>query len=140
VKPLDIVFQTYEAASIEQVGERVQRKRVTGEPKSEAEKIIKQALPEMFVAGIEQTGREAADYRVYGSVGQINFPFARIPWVAALHKQTMHLSLTSLHASRIPSRFFWWTSLQFLPNPLLDAGTLFPSGKGLRLRESHHRW
>jgi 5-methylcytosine-specific restriction enzyme A len=87
MKPLDLVFQEYETASQEHVGGRLQRKRVGGQPQSEAEKIIKDILPEFFVAAIEQTGRKASDYRVYGSVGQINFPFARIPWVAALHKQ-----------------------------------------------------
>jgi 5-methylcytosine-specific restriction protein A len=87
MKPLDVVFQDYETASQEHVGGRLQRKRVGDEPQSEAEKIIKDILPEFFAAAIERTGRKASDYRVYGSVGQINFPFARIPWVAALHKQ-----------------------------------------------------
>ena len=87
MKPFDLVFQEYETASQELVGGRLQRKRVGGQPQSEPEKIIKDILPEFFVAAIEQTGRKASDYRVYGSVGQINFPFARIPWVAALHKQ-----------------------------------------------------
>jgi 5-methylcytosine-specific restriction protein A len=87
MKPLDLVFQDYATVSQERFGGGVQRKRVGGQPQSEAEKIIKDVLPEFLVAAIGRTGRKASDYRVYGSVGQINFPFARIPWVAALRKR-----------------------------------------------------
>ena len=87
MKPLDIVLRTYEAASKELVGDRIRRKRVLGEPQTDAEQEIKAGLPSLLSAEIERSDRNPIDYRVYGSVGQINFPFARIPWVAALHRE-----------------------------------------------------
>ena len=87
MKSLDLVLQGYEAASHEFVGGQLQRKRVSGQPQSESENIIKNILPKFFAAAIEQSGRVAAQYRAYGSAGQVNYPFAHIPWVAALYRQ-----------------------------------------------------
>jgi 5-methylcytosine-specific restriction enzyme A len=87
VNALDIVLQNYEAASREFAGGKLQRKRVTSATQSDAEQQIKNVLPALYTAEIKRSGRNPEDYRIYGSVGQINFPFARIPWVAALHRQ-----------------------------------------------------
>jgi 5-methylcytosine-specific restriction protein A len=87
MESLEIVLNEYIASSTELVGGRLRRKRVPNDPPSDAELEIRTNLPAILSAEIERTGRNINDYRVYGSVGQINFPFARIPWVAALHRE-----------------------------------------------------
>lgn len=87
VKSLDVILKEYIASSTELNAGRLQRRAVPNKPLSEAELEIKTNLPAILSAEIERSGRQANDYRVYGSVGQTNFPFARIPWVAALHRE-----------------------------------------------------
>ena len=87
MKSIDIVLAEYIANSTELIDGRLRRKKVPNNPPSGAEIEIKANLPKLLLAEIERSGRHAKDYRVYGSVGQTNFPFARIPWVAALHRE-----------------------------------------------------
>jgi 5-methylcytosine-specific restriction enzyme A len=87
MKSFDVVMNEYIASSTELVGDKFHRRAVPNDPPSAAELEIKTNLPAILSAAIQQSGRQAKEYLVYGSVGQTNFPFARIPWVAALHRK-----------------------------------------------------
>jgi len=39
-------------------------------------------LPKFFAQGVEQAGERPLDYKCYGSCGQTNFSFSKVPWVA----------------------------------------------------------
>lgn len=43
---------------------------------------VRQGIPDLLHGLLEQGGRAKSDYRIYGSVGQVNFNWAKIPWVA----------------------------------------------------------
>jgi 5-methylcytosine-specific restriction protein A len=85
VNAFEAVFTGYEAASMDAGG--LARRRVSGQPQSDAERAIRIELPALLLSEIERSGRDPSDYRVKATVGQNNFPFARIPWVAALRRE-----------------------------------------------------
>lgn len=43
---------------------------------------VRKGLPDLFRSLVESTGRDSRGYRLYGSVGQRNWSYAKIPWVA----------------------------------------------------------
>lgn len=83
---LDIVLNTYLASSTVIEGGNVQRRKVGAEPVTDADRAILLGLPELLQQMIAGSGRSSSEYQVYGSVGQINYWLANIPWVSALHK------------------------------------------------------
>jgi 5-methylcytosine-specific restriction protein A len=88
-KAFDIIFQEYIPTSIEIVAGHERRRRVSREKETNSDREIRLTLPALLKTEIEKSGRTVEDYRVYGSVGQINWFVAKIPWVAALnHKVT----------------------------------------------------
>jgi 5-methylcytosine-specific restriction protein A len=48
---------------------------------------VRQGLPDFFRSVVAATGRDADRYKVYGSVGQLNWSYAKIPWVAICDKR-----------------------------------------------------
>lgn len=61
--------------------------RVPGANASPDLRAIRRELPDLFTDQINQGGRAAQNYKVYGSVGQINFHHARIPWVGIFRRE-----------------------------------------------------
>ncbi|RAN45635.1 hypothetical protein RB25_17895 [Herbaspirillum rubrisubalbicans] len=55
---------------------------------------IRKQIPELFNRLIKDAGYNSDDFRVYGSVGQINFNMAVVPWVA-ICKRTVTTSATN---------------------------------------------
>lgn len=85
MEEIDRVLERYIPTSTQVVDGRVQRRKVSGTNEIGADLQIRQTLP-LIRSEIEKSGRYPNSFRVYGSVGQINFPLAKVPWVSALRR------------------------------------------------------
>lgn len=84
---LDTVFHEYAGTCQEMVAGAMKRRRVAGATASNVDIVIREKLPAFFKSIIADIGRDPDGYRVYGSTGQINFPYAKVPWVAILDRR-----------------------------------------------------
>jgi 5-methylcytosine-specific restriction protein A len=71
---LDIVYSQYRSTA-NALG------KVPGKAVDPVIKIIRHRVPQFLKDSLVSMGRDIEKYRIYGSVGQVNFSFARIPWV-----------------------------------------------------------
>src|SRR5689334_22748801 len=78
LKSLDIVFNEYILTSITTVNDKSSRRLVTSDTAINVDLEIKKSLPALFLSELEKTGRNPTSYKIYGSVGQLNFPLAKI--------------------------------------------------------------
>ena len=83
---LERVFETYISASTEHdpTAGSLKQKRVPASNPPEVERQIRVVLPDFFADALAQSGRAPNLYKVYGGHGQVNFFYAKVPWVAAL--------------------------------------------------------
>jgi 5-methylcytosine-specific restriction enzyme A len=87
LKAFDTIFQEYIPSSTEVVDGKIRRRRVLPTQEMGADAEIRKTLPALLREAIKISGRAVDDFRVYGSVGQINYYLAKIPWVAALDRR-----------------------------------------------------
>jgi 5-methylcytosine-specific restriction enzyme A len=83
---LDKVFQEYLANSEEEIGGVTSRRRLRPGKALPVDTIITKDLPQLIEQFVSSSGRDTAKYRIYGSVGQLNWTLAYIPWVAILRR------------------------------------------------------
>jgi 5-methylcytosine-specific restriction enzyme A len=83
---LDRVFAEYLPSSEEVVAGEKTRRQLTPGKGADVDAVITQRLPKLLTSFVEETGRDISRYRVYGSVGQLNWTLAYIPWVAILRR------------------------------------------------------
>ena len=83
---IDLILEQYLPSSTTLVDGRNQRRLVSGRGDVSVDLQITTELPQIFRDEILASGRQLDEFRVYGSVGQINFPLAKVPWVAALRR------------------------------------------------------
>jgi 5-methylcytosine-specific restriction protein A len=83
---LDRVFAEYLPSSEELVAGVKTRRQLFPGTQADIDAVITQRLPELFIKYLGEMGREVSGYRVYGSVGQLNWTLAHIPWVAILRR------------------------------------------------------
>lgn len=69
-------------------------KKVPGDSSTPALRAIRNEIPSAFNRFITAAGLNPKDFKVYGSVGQINFRMAVVPWVA-ICKRTVTTSATN---------------------------------------------
>lgn len=69
-------------------------KKVPGNSSTPALRAIRNEIPGVFNRFITAAGLNPSDFRVYGSVGQINFSMAAVPWVS-ICKRTVTTSATN---------------------------------------------
>lgn len=87
MKEFDEVFAKYIPSSEEDSGDGQKSRRQLKPGKSAAvDDVITKQLPELIKQLIAGAGGDADRYRVYGSVGQLNWTVAYIPWIAILRK------------------------------------------------------
>jgi 5-methylcytosine-specific restriction protein A len=86
MEEIDSVLKKYPDSSTEIVSGKSQRRRVSSDETHGGDYQIKTELPELVRNIIKESGRSLEQFRVYGSVGQINFPIAKVPWVSALKR------------------------------------------------------
>ncbi|MET4371040.1 5-methylcytosine-specific restriction protein A [Bradyrhizobium sp. LB12.1] len=84
---LDEVFAKYISSSEEDTGDGLKsRRRLKPGNSVDVDNVITKRLPELVKQLIADAGEDAERYRIYGSVGQLNWTLAYIPWVAILRK------------------------------------------------------
>jgi 5-methylcytosine-specific restriction protein A len=83
---LDKVFQDYLAGSEEVVGGEKKRRRLQSGKALPVDITITEDLPRLIEHFVATSGRDPRRYRIYGSVGQLNWTLAYIPWVAVLRR------------------------------------------------------
>ncbi|SHN73508.1 MrcB family domain-containing protein [Bradyrhizobium erythrophlei] len=83
---LDKVFEEYLPNSEEMVGDVKTRRRLSPGQALAVDTTITDDLPRLIEIIISSFGRDVKSYRVYGSVGQLNWTLAYIPWVAVLRR------------------------------------------------------
>jgi len=86
MKEIDFVLDNYLATSITTVAGHSQRRKVVGGAPTIVDNIIETDLPAILKKLVSEQGRNASEYKIYGSVGQPNRYVAKIPWVAVLHR------------------------------------------------------
>lgn len=84
---LETIFQQYLSASLENITGKSIRRTVATPTSTAVDIAIRDLLPAFFQKAIAASGRDPTHYRVYGSTGQINFPYAKVPWVAILDRK-----------------------------------------------------
>jgi 5-methylcytosine-specific restriction protein A len=80
----DLVKQNYLTTTFDNTGKR---RKVTADLTNIADLQIKKILPSLMEECLISSARNVGDYRTYGSVGQINWQLAKIPWVACLKRE-----------------------------------------------------
>lgn len=83
---LDKVFADYLPNSEHVVGGVKIRRKLTSGTELPVDTTITEALPKLIEQFVSDSGRDVTRYRIYGSVGQINWTLAYIPWVAILRR------------------------------------------------------
>ncbi|WP_027518475.1 MrcB family domain-containing protein [Bradyrhizobium sp. WSM1417] len=83
---LDKVFADYLPNSEQVVGGVKIRRKLTSGNDLEVDTTITKELPKLIEQLVSDSGRDVNKYRIYGSVGQINWTLAYIPWVAILRR------------------------------------------------------
>jgi 5-methylcytosine-specific restriction protein A len=83
---LDKVFQDYLDSSEEVVEEEKKRRRLQSGKALPVDITITKDLPRLIEELVAASGRDPRRYRIYGSVGQLNWTLAYIPWVAILRR------------------------------------------------------
>jgi len=83
---LEKVFQDYLANSEELVGGERKRRRLQSGKALPVDITITEDLPRLIEEFVAASGRDPKRYRIYGSVGQLNWTLAYIPWVAVLRR------------------------------------------------------
>jgi 5-methylcytosine-specific restriction protein A len=83
---LDKVFKDYLANSEEMVAGVKTRRRLQSGQVLAIDTIITHELPRLIETLVSSLGRDIEKYRIYGSVGQINWTLAYIPWVGLLRR------------------------------------------------------
>jgi hypothetical protein len=63
------------------------RRRLTPGKTLAVDTTITQDLPHLIKQFVSSSGRDAEKYRIYGSVGQLNWTLAYVPWVAILRRE-----------------------------------------------------
>lgn len=87
MRELDIVFRDYLPNS-QVVGEgKSSRRRLIPGTVLSVDQCITKTLPQLLTEMVEASGRDSSNYKIYGSVGQINWTLAYIPWVAILRRE-----------------------------------------------------
>lgn len=83
---LEQVFENYIAASTtrDPTTGLPKQKRVPESDPPDVERQIRVVLQNFIADALAKSGRAPASYRVYGGHGQVNFFYAKVPWVAAL--------------------------------------------------------
>ncbi|MEH2550743.1 5-methylcytosine-specific restriction protein A [Bradyrhizobium sp. AZCC 2262] len=84
MRELDKVFEDYLPNSEQVVAGVKSRRKLTSGNELAVDATITKDLPKLIEQIIFDSGRAAKKYRIYGSVGQINWTLAYIPWVAIL--------------------------------------------------------
>jgi 5-methylcytosine-specific restriction protein A len=79
---LDKVFEDYLPNSEQIVAGVMTRRKLTSGHELAVDTTITKDLPKLIEQFVSDSGRDAKQYRIYGSVGQINWTLAYIPWVA----------------------------------------------------------
>jgi 5-methylcytosine-specific restriction protein A len=83
---LDKVFQDYLPNSeVEVAGEKTRRRLQSGKALP-VDTTVTEDLPRLIEEFVAASGRDPKKYRIYGSVGQLNWTLAYIPWVAVLRR------------------------------------------------------
>lgn len=83
---LDKVFQDYLPNSEEIVGGVTARRKLQSGKSLPVDVTITEDLPRLIEQFVAASGRDPKKYRIYGSVGQLNWTLAYIPWVAVLRR------------------------------------------------------
>ncbi|WP_342714125.1 DUF3578 domain-containing protein [Bradyrhizobium sp. B039] len=83
---LDQVFKDYLPNSEQIVGGVKFRRKLTSGNELPVDTIVTKDLPKLIEQFVSDSGRDVKKYRIYGSVGQINWTLAYIPWVAILRR------------------------------------------------------
>jgi 5-methylcytosine-specific restriction enzyme A len=81
---IDAVLARYIPTSTELIGGQPRRRKVSAGNDVGADYQIRKELPDILREEVTKSGRDVATFKVYGSVGQINFPISQVPWVSAL--------------------------------------------------------
>lgn len=72
---LETVFHQYLSASLENISGKLIRRTVATPNSTAVDIAIRDLLPAFFQKAIAASSRDPVNYRVYGSTGQINFPY-----------------------------------------------------------------
>jgi 5-methylcytosine-specific restriction enzyme A len=83
---LDRVFQDYLPNSEEEIGRVKSRRRPKSGQALAVDTTITKDLPQLIKQFVSSSGRDLEKYRLYGSVGQLNWTLAHIAWVAILRR------------------------------------------------------
>jgi 5-methylcytosine-specific restriction protein A len=83
---LDRVFQDYLPSSEEEIGGIRTRRRLRPGKALAVDTTITNDLPQLMEQFVSSAGRDVKRYRIYGSVGQLNWTLAYIPWVGVLRR------------------------------------------------------
>lgn len=83
---LDKVFKDYLPNSEQIVAGVKTRRKLTSGHAFAVDTTITKDLPKLIEQFVSDSGRDVTKYRIYGSVGQINWALAYIPWVAILRR------------------------------------------------------
>jgi len=86
VDALEQVFSNYISASTDRdpTTGSLKQKRVPASNPPDVERQIREVLQGFLADALAQSGRAPESYSVYGGHGQVNFFYAKVPWVAAL--------------------------------------------------------
>jgi 5-methylcytosine-specific restriction protein A len=84
---LELVFNDYLPSSQVVIEGKGARRRLSPGTALPVDQCVTKTLPLLLTEMVEASGRDSPKYRIYGSVGQINWTLAHIPWVAILRRE-----------------------------------------------------
>jgi 5-methylcytosine-specific restriction protein A len=87
MRELDIVFSDYLPNSQVVSEGKSSRRRLIPGTALPVDQCVTETLPQLLTEMVEASGRDSSNYKIYGSVGQMNWTLAYIPWVAILRKE-----------------------------------------------------
>jgi len=87
MRELELIFNDYLPNSHVITAGKTSRRRLVPGAALAVDDCVTKTLPKLLTGIIEASGRDSSKYRIYGSVGQINWTLAHIPWVAILRRE-----------------------------------------------------